>query len=272
LFLGQREGTLTFIDAESVVAIEVRPMRHKGSNPETDPAVILSTVYTTRGEAAWEETGGEAVVQLRAPARLDLDEKHTRTPRITNEFPKWVVAEAISPLDSQASSMLAESLSSERSAALGLMELAEHRRKEVRWLAVRSLAHLGRFDSMVGVLDDAEQRADWPDYIDQLRLGINLSPEVAANLREALEKEYGKNAPALYRMLWGYTQEELLDGQAAKLVDYLDHSSLPMRVLSFWNLKEITGLGLFYRPSDAPAKRQVSVRKWKERLAAGEIP
>jgi len=272
LFVGQREGTITFSDAESVVAVEVRPMRRAGSNPETDQVLNLSTVYVTRGEAAWAEPDAEEVVQLRAPSRLDLDDKRTRAPRTAEDFPRWVVAEAISPLDAQAASTLAESLDSDRSASLGLMELSEHRRKEVRWLALRSLTYMGDFDSMVTVLDDAERRSDWPDYIEQLRTAINLSPEVAASLRQALEKEYGKNAPALYRMLWGYTQEGLAEGEAAKLVDYLEHSSLPMRVLSFWNLKEITGLGLFYRPTDLPTKRQVSVRRWRERLAAGEIP
>ena len=151
------------------------------------------------------------------------------------------------------------------------MELAEHRQKEVRWLAMRCLAHLGRFDSMVAVLDDVDQRADWADYIMQLRAAIKFSPDIAAGLRQSLEKQYGKDSAALYRMLWGYTQDELKNGQDAKLVEYLNYDSLPMRVLSFWNLKNITGLGLFYRPSDQPAKRQLSIRRWKERLDAGEI-
>jgi len=271
LLIGEREGTITFGDAESVVAVSVRRVRHAGSNPETDPVMVLATVYATRGEAVWEESPGGELVRLSAPARLDLDDKHTRTPRVTNEFPNWVVAETVGLLDSRASVTLAGSLRPDRSAGLGLMELAEHRQKEVRWLAMRCLAHLGRFDSMVAVLDDVDQRADWADYIMQLRAAIRFSPDIAAGLRQSLEKQYGKDSAALYRMLWGYTQDELKNGQDAKLVEYLNYDSLPMRVLSFWNLKNITGLGLFYRPSDQPAKRQLSIRRWKERLDAGEI-
>ena len=136
---------------------------------------------------------------------------------------------------------------------------------------MRCLAHLRRFDSMVAALNDVDHRGDWADYIVQLRAAVNLGPGIAASLRQSLEKQYGKDSAALYRMLWGYTQAELKNGQDAKLVEYLNYDSLPMRVLSSWNLKNITGLGLHYRPSDPLAKRQLSIRRWQEQLEAGEI-
>ena len=55
------------------------------------------------------------------------------------------------------------------------------------------------------------------------------------------------------------------------MVKFLDDEDLPLRVLSFWNLKEITGMGLFYRPEQTVAKRQQPTQRWKQRLEAKEI-
>ena len=68
-----------------------------------------------------------------------------------------------------------------------------------------------------------------------------------------------------------YNRLENLEGEDAKLVEYLKHPVLAVRVLSFWNLKEITGLGLFYKPEHTEAKRKTSIAKWEERLASGDI-
>ena len=70
----------------------------------------------------------------------------------------------------------------------------------------------------------------------------------------ALEKQYPQQAAELYRMLWRYTDKQLefgddgKGGEDAKLVRALDDDLLAVRVLSYANLKEITGKGEIYRP------------------------
>ena len=76
----------------------------------------------------------------------------------------------------------------------------------------------------------------------------------------------------LYRMLWGYTDDDLANGEDANLVRALDDDMLAVRVLAIWNLKDITGLASqYYRPEDTPARRQQPKRRWEERLRAHEI-
>ena len=73
----------------------------------------------------------------------------------------------------------------------------------------------------------------------------------------------------LYRMLWGYTDDDLANGEDANLVRALDDDMLAVRVLAIWNLKDITGLASqYYRPEDTPARRQQPKRRWEERLRA----
>ncbi len=87
-----------------------------------------------------------------------------------------------------------------------------------------------------------------------------------------LQKQYAaETANTLHRMLWGYTNKDLAGGQDRELVERLDHESLAVRRLAFWNLMEITGLGLYYVPEETVAKRKTPIQKWRQRLQAGEI-
>ncbi len=89
---------------------------------------------------------------------------------------------------------------------------------------------------------------DWIDYIDQLREAVGRDPETAAAVHKSLENRYPKTATDMYRMLWGYTDKDLESGDDEKLVKFLENENLALRVLSIWNLKEITGKTLGYQP------------------------
>ena len=159
-----------------------------------------------------------------------------------------------------------------RPAALALREVASgHRQREVRWLAVRCLGHLGQFDPMVAVLDEEDSKTVWFDYIDELRTAMARDPRLAAAVRESLRRRYGPDAEKMYRMLWGYSSDDLKGGAATTLVEDLEHERLAIRLLSFWNLRDITGAGQFYRPELPAAKRQQPVQRWRELLASGAI-
>ncbi|HET6884281.1 MAG TPA: hypothetical protein VFI31_29280, partial [Pirellulales bacterium] len=95
-------------------------------------------------------------------------------------------------------------------------------------------------------------------------------PKTAVIMRESLEAARGKERGGqLYRMLWGYTAEQLRDGAAAQLVEWLDAPELDFRVLSFWNLHHITGLGLYYQPADPEKQRRSAIQRWKQKLESG---
>jgi hypothetical protein len=168
---------------------------------------------------------------------------------------------------------VSQALPADRAASLSLMELTEARQKENRWLATRCLGYLGQFDPMTAALNDVDFRREWPDYVDQLKEAISRGPETAAGIRQSLEKQYGnESAGALYRMLWGYTDKDLADGEDDRLVKFLDHEAPVFRVLAFENLREITQKPLYYHP-EAPtaAKRQQSVQLWRRQQQLGRI-
>jgi hypothetical protein len=55
------------------------------------------------------------------------------------------------------------------------------------------------------------------------------------------------------------------------LVEGLDNSSLDFRVLSFWNLQNLTGSTFGYHAGEPTAKRRTAYNAWKEKLRQGKI-
>jgi len=247
---GEQEGVITFVDPEAVVAAEVRRIHDPGANPETEPPRLAIEFFVTTGHVLWDEKG-QKTLEIAGPARFTLEDQAAPEATAVKDFPKWITAEPISLLDRKASATIVQSLlalPADRPAQRGLMELAEDRRKEVRWLAVRCLGYVDYFDPLVIILDDAAFKQDWSDNIDQLWDAIGRDGETAAAVRKSLENRYPPLAAEMYRMLWGYSDKDLESGEDKKLVNSLEDENLALRVLSFWNLKEITGKGQYYQP------------------------
>jgi hypothetical protein len=270
LVLPHRAGVLTFHDADAAVAVEVRRVLPLGVDPEGEGAWYVTDVFVSAGGIQWKEEGQDPL-ECKAPAHFVLDNR--AAPRIlaVKDFPKWLTTEAISPSDARASAVVLQGMDPKVPAKQSLLELSEDRRIEVRRLAGRCLGYLGYFDPMVSPLGNLAGKPEWDIDIDQLREAVARDPATAAAVRKALEKQYGPLAPELDRMLWGYTNENLIQGEDARLVGFLDHENLAVRVLSFWNLKDLTGLGLYYRPEFTEAQRQASVQSWRQRLKEGKI-
>jgi hypothetical protein len=122
-------------------------------------------------------------------------------------------------------------------------------------------------------LNDPKEKLSWAVYMEELRSAVAQDPDTAAQVRKTFEKQRGADAGLLYRMLWGYSAADLKNGADKDLVDGLDRQdSLDFRVMSIWNLQNITGSGnLGYRPEDLAGKRNRPYNAWKERLRQRKI-
>src|SRR5205085_2711309 len=119
-------------------------------------------------------------------------------------------------------------------------ELSERPQEEVRSLAVQSAAFAGDFGPIVESLGDTSLtliETIAAARMEALRTCLARSPETASAIREAFEKRYNDQGKPLYRMLWGYTADQLAGGEAEKLVGYLEHEDLAYRALSSLALK-----------------------------------
>lgn len=269
LQFGPHTGLVQFADAESVAMIEVGRAQVSGADPQTQPSPMVVDFYVTSGAVSWQPDAGEPI-SLTAPMKLRLDQNPAE-PVAAQELPGWSSPDVVSLLDQRASATVEPSLATDRRIELALRELTGHRQKEVRWLAMRCLGHLGDFDPMVKGLDDPEHKLVWQDYIDQLRTALARGPQSAGQVRAGMERLFGSNGTTLYQLLWKYRKPELTKEDSAQLVTLLEHNVLAVRVLSFWNLREATGLSLYYRPEYPAAKRMPSVQKWRERMQVSSV-
>jgi hypothetical protein len=254
------------------MALEVRPVRAEGADPEAAAPQLLIALYVASGNLTVADPAADLMRDVEAPAVVALGD----LPITGNDLPEWIAMDRLTQLEKIGAEFLADNLTLDRSALLGLKELAEHRKVEVRTLAVHSLARIGDFDPLVAALNQADPnfKTIWNDLINDLRAAIARGPEAAAKVRQAFERQRGDKAPALYRMLWGYSIADLRanDGKALKeLVDYLDHADMDFRALAFWNLRERTGLTLLYMPSLNAEGRRTYVRNWRQRLENNQI-
>lgn len=160
-----------------------------------------------------------------------------------------------------------------RAVTISLMERVEHRQHEVRSLAARCLAALDLFDPVLEQINDRRQKARlyWSPAVDSLHAAVARGPETAAKLRADLERRRAADAKAMYRILWGYSPEQLDSGGGKELVGLLEHKSMDVRVLAFDALIRITGRMRSFQPEKDPEQSKKDVRAFREELNGGHI-
>jgi hypothetical protein len=260
----------SFADMDTILAIELKREQVPGTNPEeTDPHVVLR-VYPASGSIEWQmddspayhvPSGQRLIMVDGGPARLDEVET----------LPEWIDGRDARPRDPIAARGLEPNVTADRSVALSLKEQADSKRYEVRSLAAISLAYLGEYDPLLLALNDSGLKSYWSDEFRVLRESVALDRETATRVRQAIEQRHRDDGDQLYRILWGYTAQELDEGEAEELVQYLDHPSSDFRVAAIETLKEITGTTSLYLPHFTEAQRRSAIFKWREKLNAGQI-
>jgi hypothetical protein len=272
-FSDDRAAEVTFVDAESTLALEARRVLPPGQDPTAQAAPLLIHLYVTSGLVRLGM--GDAPLEIQAPARRALfaaDDDGGDA-----EFPKWITPEALDDYDRLAATTIEPLMRfDDRPIELTLKELATHRRREVRSLAIGAACYLDSFDDLIKALNDSTAKSLWigPDapYIVELRDAVARSPDSASKVRAALARHRAADAAALFRMLWGYSADDLKNGADRDLVEGLDNESLDYRVLAFWNLQDITGPATHgYHPSETTFKRRPAVKAWQNKLREGKI-
>ena len=156
-----------------------------------------------------------------------------------------------------------------------LREAMAFRRVEVAALAAETLLLLGRADVYFGkdgILSRPRQRVFWTEHFEMLRQHIASSAEAAASIQAAVKRAELADSEALFKLLVGFTNDELKNGGDQTLVDYLDSASMPVRVLAIENLHDIIGDNLGYRADQENANtRRSDIKKWEARLRRGDI-
>ena len=265
-----RTITVTLNNTETAIGVEVSPRTTPGKDPETAASEHAINIYVLSGSVNWQESALQGVVE--AGQLQGLGRTPPLEPDLFSSAPDWLTKVEISNLEKRAVPVVRDVLQEDRPVKLSFQELVEKRRQEVKRLALRCCAYIGYFDPLVEALGDENMNRHWDNCATDLRESIKRHPEYARRVRESIERLRNGQGVDLYRMLWGYTNEGLLNqGQADQLVEFLSSEDLDLRVLSHWNLKNITGKGYTFQPNKSESKRRVSVKRYEVLLKKGEI-
>jgi hypothetical protein len=269
---GSRQGVVAFVTPETSLAVEVRPIRVDGEDPIANQAPMVIDLFVPQGELRWSDGSTPEPTTIKGPARLSLGVPPAPGSPAEQQLPTWLVSDDRTEFEKVAVPVVEKETRSDRAITLGLKELSDDRRVEVRLLAVRSLVHLGEYEAIVAALHDEGQSRNWDVQIEALREACAISPTIAARVKATLEQRRGpQKGGALFRMLWGYTPEQF-QVAAATLVKDLDHEDLDFRVLAYWNLRKAAPrVQSLYRPEQKAAQRRPAVVKWEQAFESGQL-
>lgn len=263
------EWLFTLTEMDTLLGVEIHPQRDPGGNPDTDRVKVVATSFGLATGKAGIDDGQAQIALNNGPSRGTLVPLKEIGP---GPF-SWITTSDVSPIDQRASVYIQKELQTDDSAGSRLKELEQDRRLENRRLCLRSLALIGEFEPLFIAIgqEDLPQQSFRDDLIVHLRDTLALTPEYPKMVRAALEKYKPEQAEMMFRMLLGYTDDQLARGEATQLVAALDHSDLAIRAVAFWNLRSITGITLNYRPEVDAEKRMKPIAAWREKLEQGAI-
>jgi hypothetical protein len=227
-------------------------------------------MWPKAGRLEWHETG-RPVVQLaedRFAWFVDESELNVESGR---SIPEWINGKDLNEIDRRAATELAKHLTVAQPLELSLTQLANHRQVEVRSLAFRALCYLDMFEPALESFRNEINKFYWSKHLDSLRSRMTNGAETATKLRAAVDKVFPDESAMINKLLNGYSTDELAMGGAAELVDGLSNSSMPIRVLSFENLRRITDKTLLYRPEESPDQPASKIARWRKLLDEGGI-
>ncbi len=267
----ERRGRVSFNNADSVLAIQCNPYLPPGSNPETFKRYHVAQLYAQEGPLPWQDTVSPAPISIEAGSIATLIDQ--RSPQLNSSAPKpsWIDIQNTPLIDRDAAKQLEQMLAPDRPLSISLQEQTNNRLVEVRSLAVRCLGQLGYYDVFVNALNDKDLRSYWPGLFQSMQSIVASNPQSAAVMREMLERLRGDDGKTMYRLLWGYSPDQLKESAARHLVDLLASDAIDVRILAFENLKAITGRNFMYNPQRAPKLQKRAIMNWQKALNQGEI-
>lgn len=223
--------------------------------------------YSAKYRNSTEEKGDLGVGQF-----VDWKNGATTEAKELAEAPWWFRTSIKSAIETPAAADLQRAVTGNTPEEIEtkLLELTNVRQNETAALAARTRILLGRFDGLfepVGVFNRERLHVYWTALLEQIPESLGRE-EHRDQLANAIRTVSSNRAESIFSLLIPSSQEQLSAGADKLLVEALSSPHLDERVLSFNQLKSITGKTLGYHPE----KNQVeAVQQWRKLLGKSEI-
>ena len=278
--------------------IEVQLHQPNGANPEVNEAVVKA-VFATTGRSQplcirWSKESSGADGQSSDKFELSSTESIQWDSRQPGSWKKlsgprnsasldWLVSPAtkIEKYQQSVGESLAKGIESKESLVSALLELAGDKRSENRIAAVSTLALLGQYDELIELLskekqDNGLKDGEWTQMASSIvPLALSRGIKSATRFRESLEKKSPVGtAELLYKLINGYSNDELEAGEDQVLIDALDNEHMVVRRYAILKLLDIVEGAEWFKEADrqkykvdrSEASRKESLKWWRQQL------
>ncbi len=260
----------------SRVLLEVSHYFPPGSDPlETKPVPVVRVVCI--GSARWEPLTESSSTLTEAdrighPVYTVVDGQ-SPIHAYSEGLPLWAIQQGTDKsLEREAAAQLIEQQDLEVPMEVALQQQFDsHNRVEVRALAAECLAVLGQFDTLLGCWNDAEYRSHWERQVRLVHGLVASGEDLARAVQQSLARQREGRADLLYRLLQGYSPEQLEQEAGVILVEQLSDEDMDVRMLSYLNLKWMTGRSQEYRAHKVPDQQSPQIQGWRRLLKDGLV-
>lgn len=273
VYFGKRQGPFSTpvvleIAKDSQARIETRSAAPTGADRQQQAAKRLWTITLIRGSSDVTRTNQKQSLSAGSELLASGDGKLGMASPVRAPAPS--LAETGNGERQKAAQHLAKLLEDIKlSVTVRLTEEVNDRNPEIRRLAVRWLAALGDYSSVVRALGN-------PDYADvrltaisACRAALWRDPDASAQVRAALLENYSdSDAETVLELLYGYSADALSRPVTyQKMIGLLESDQLALRELAISNLRDITGRDLQYASVGSAKRRKTVATNWKNWLA-----
>lgn len=268
---------VTMINAQSVVEARTNNFFPPGADPRESTAVRTRVIRSVTGrsglqsvESAWDLTEGTALIQSQSDVpEWAIPVQHGAFEKDESAGTTRYVERVVGVVDSKSRTWV----ESKTDIPGELINLKNDPRQEVRLAAMTWLAETGQFEFVVDFFENEDNESNWRTFLQAIRSTIQSEPAYATLLFEGLAVVGDIDQPHWYKLILGFSPDELENGADAQLVKTLGDNSLGIRALAIENLREITGGNTYgYLPTHNTAERTRTIkRQWEPMWAKQQI-
>jgi hypothetical protein len=234
-----------------------------GAKPPKPPALLVGAV---RGKL--HLTDGKRPLVLEGGWEVDVSAASGLGTPHPEALANWLTGTTLPPADQRQAERLAGKDGipfGTQGVTAALQQRVGDRTREARRFAIRSLAAIDDFPTLVDALGDVRFNDNRQTAVAALRAIVRHDQARAERIEQALSSTFPMNdADWMMKMLYGFPAEMADDGALrTRLVDSLESQSVAIRELAVHNLRELYGKDFGYSATEAPPRRAAAVKQWR---------
>lgn len=272
--IGEDVWKLELKSGDAVCALDVTPRESSQYQKLNDYHWYQAMLYVVSGTAQWTNREGKSI-EIGDHMALNIIPERAAivrsNPMSVPSVPDWceTVKRKLIPLR-RYQAVFEKSFEADRPIGETLKALVQSTKNaKIAELGTRALSATDNYSALVEVLAECPYEEARFAARDGLRQWLPMNPDHGKWLKEELELHYpAPDVDAVYRMLWGFSREDVKDSKATswQFTNWMRSQRIEIRELSDYWVERLTGRKNDFRASAVPNQRESHVRKLEEMI------